>query len=99
MFKQLGIAAVCGLALYGLTKLISQQVTVVAHGPGQTPEPFDASPDLPENATSPDEAGQLDARDPTALPAEEGGAATETQCASASQAQHSSDKTQAAPCP
>lgn len=70
MFKQLSIAVVCGLALYGLTKLISQQITVVANGPGQTPDPCDSSPGLPENATSPDEVGQPDAQDPTTLPAE-----------------------------
>jgi len=99
MFKTLGKAAVCGLALYGLAKLISQHVTVVTRATDQAPDPFESRPDLPESAASLGEAGQPGARDPATPPAEEGGVVTETPCASAAQAQHSSDATQAMPCP
>ena len=99
MFKTLGKAAVCGLALYGLAKLISECATVVAHDVNQAPDPFESSPDVPENAASPGETGQPGAREPTTLPADEGGVVAETPCASDAQAQHPSDATQAAPCP
>lgn len=99
MFKTLGKVAVCGLALYGLAKLISECATVVAHDVNQAPDPFESSPDVPENAASPQESGQPGAQDPTALAAEDGGVAVETPCASDAQAQHPSDATQAAPCP
>ena len=99
MFKALGKAVVCGLALYGLAKLISQHVTVVVRETDQALDPFESHPDLPENAASPGETGQPGAQEPATLPAEEGGVVAETPCASDAQAQHPSDTAQAAPCP
>ena len=49
MLKKLGIAATCGIALYGLARLINRHVAVVALEPCPTPDPKALSADAVED--------------------------------------------------
>ena len=55
MLKKLGIAAACGIALYGLARLINRHLAVVALEPCPTPDPNALSADALEDAVVEDQ--------------------------------------------
>lgn len=55
MLKKLGIAAACGIALYGLARLINRHVAVVAFEPSPTPDPNALSADAVEDVVVEDQ--------------------------------------------
>ncbi len=68
MLKQLGIAAACGIALYGLARYLNRNFIVMTHVPGTFPEMLVATNEVPEEDAASAGAGLSDTQDTSPAP-------------------------------
>ena len=99
MLKQLGIAAACGVALYGLARYLNNNFVVVIDSTGNFPDLLAPAPASLEEATDAGEAGIRTQQDVEPLPADVDTAEAEPACADNAQAQGQNYTAQATPCP
>lgn len=91
MLKKLGVAAACGIALYGLARYINRNLVVVTSGVGQLLEPIFSVPDAPKGAGEERAASALATPETAPLPASSEAATTD--------ARRTSDAQEQSPCP
>ena len=99
MLKQLGIAAACGVALYGLARYLNNNFVVVIDSTGNFPDLLAPAPASLEEAADIRETGIRTQQDVEPLPADVATAEAEPACADNAQAQGQDDKAQVTPCP
>ena len=99
MLKQLGIAAACGVALYGLARYLNNNFVVVIDSTGNFPDLLAPAPASLEGGADAGEAGIRTQQDVEPLPADLATAEAEPACADKAQAQGESDTAQVTPCP
>jgi hypothetical protein len=87
MLKKLGIAAACGIALYGVVRLINRNLIVLTHVPGQFPDLLAPRPEGPEDAATASAAGAPETHEKTLITVGADAAVTEVTCAGEGQVQ------------
>ena len=99
MLKQLGIAAACGVALYGLARYLNNNFVVVIDSTGNFPDLLAPAPASLEKATDAGETGIRTQQDVETLPADVATAEAEPACADEAQAPGQVGDAQVTPCP
>lgn len=99
MLKQLGIAAACGVVLYGLARYLNNNFFVVIDSTGNFPDLLAPAPASLEGATDAGEAGIRTQQDVDPLPADVDTTVAEQACADGTQAEGKDDTAQVTPCP
>ena len=99
MLKQLGIAAACGVVLYGLARYLNNNFFVVIDSTGNFPDLLAPAPASLEEATDAGEAGIRTQQDVEPLVADVHTTEAEPACADKAQAQGKNDTAQVPPCP
>ena len=99
MIKQLGIAAACGIALYGLARYLNNNFVVVIDSTGNFPDLLAPAPASLEGAADAGETGNNTQQEEEELPADLDTAEAETPRDDGSQADGQHGAVQVTPCP
>ena len=99
MLKQLGIAAACGVALYGLARYINNNFVVVIDSTGNFPDLLAPAPVSLEGGADTGETGLRTQQDEEGLQTSVDTAEAEQASADNAQAQGQSDTALVTPCP
>lgn len=99
MLKQLGIAAACGVALYGLARYLNNNFVVVIDSTGNFPDLLAPAPASLEDGADTGETGIRTQQDVEPLPADVDTAEAEPACADKAQASGHVGDAQVTPCP